>query len=152
MKAVVQRVAEASVTVGGEVVSRIGKGLLVLLGVATGDTHAEADWIVRKVAQMRIFEDDAERMNLSVEDVGGSVIVVSQFTLFGDCRKGNRPGFTEAAPPDQAEALYADVVARLRERLGPDRVGTGVFRTHMEVRLLNDGPVTILLDTALAKA
>jgi len=151
MKAVVQRVAEASVTVGGEVVSNIGKGLLVLLGVATGDTAADADWIVRKVAQMRIFEDDADRMNLSVEDVGGSVIVVSQFTLFGDCRRGNRPGFTEAAPPELAEALYAEVVAKLRERLGADRVGTGVFRTHMEVRLLNDGPVTILLDTALVK-
>ena len=148
MKAVIQRVREASVTVDGAVVSSIGQGLLVLLGVANGDTAEKADWMVRKIAQLRIFEDAGGHMNLSVEDVGGSVIVVSQFTLFGDCRKGNRPGFTEAAPPEQAEALYAEVVAKLRERLGADRVGTGVFRTHMEVRLLNDGPVTLLLDTA----
>lgn len=146
MKAVVQRVKEASVTVDGKIVSSIGHGLLVLLGVANGDDDAKADWMVRKIAQMRIFEDEGEHMNLSVEDVGGSIIVVSQFTLFADCRKGNRPGFTDAAPPDFADAMYQKVVAKLRERLGEKRIGTGVFRTHMEVRLLNDGPVTIQLE------
>ncbi len=146
MKAVIQRVREASVTVDGEVVSSIGHGLLVLLGVANGDDSAKADWMVRKIAQLRIFEDDGGLMNLSVEDVGGSVIVVSQFTLFADCRKGNRPSFIEAAPPEFADAMYREVVGKLRARLGEERVGTGVFRAHMEVRLLNDGPVTIQLE------
>ncbi len=147
MKAVLQRVAEASVTVEGQVVSRIGRGLLVLLGVGVGDGEREADWIVRKIAQLRIFEDDGGHMNLSVEDVGGAVIVVSQFTLLADSRKGNRPSFVGAAPAETARALYEDVVAKLRARLGDDRVGTGVFQTHMEVRLLNDGPVTIEIET-----
>ena len=147
MKAVIQRVREASVTVEGEVVSSIGHGLLVLLGVANGDDSAKADWMVRKIAQLRIFEDEGGHMNLSVEDVGGSVIVVSQFTLFADCRKGNRPSFIEAAPPEFADAMYREVVGKLRDRLGENRVGTGVFRAHMEVRLLNDGPVTIQLET-----
>jgi len=147
MRAVVQRVSEASVTVGGREVSRIGRGFLVLLGVAAGDGDAQADWIARKIASLRLFEDDQERMNLSLDDVDGGVIVVSQFTLCADCRKGNRPSFVGAAPADAARALYEGVVARLRERLGEGRVGTGVFQTHMEVRLLNDGPVTIVLDT-----
>ena len=146
MKAVIQRVREASVTVDGAVVSSIGQGLLVLLGVANGDTAEKADWMVRKIAQLRIFEDAGGHMNLSVEDVGGSVIVVSQFTLFADCRKGNRPSFVEAAPPEFADQVYREVVAKLRARLGEEHVGTGVFRAHMEVRLLNDGPVTIQLD------
>ena len=146
MKAVIQRVREASVTVGGEMISSMEQGLLVLLGVASGDNEAKVDWMVRKIAQLRIFEDEDGHMNRSVEDVGGSVIVVSQFTLFADCRKGNRPSFIEAAPPEFADRMYREVVARLRERLGADRVGTGVFRAHMEVRLLNDGPVTIQLD------
>lgn len=148
MKAVIQRVKEASVTVNGDVVSSIGQGLLVLLGVANGDDSAKADWMVRKIAQLRIFEDGGGHMNLSVEDVGGSVIVVSQFTLFADCRKGNRPSFIEAASPEFADAMYREVVEKLRARLGEGRVGTGVFRAHMEVRLLNDGPVTIQLETA----
>ena len=147
MKAVIQRVKEASVTVDGEVVSSIEQGLLVLLGVANGDDEAKADWMVRKIAQLRIFEDEGGHMNLSVEDVGGSIIVVSQFTLFADCRKGNRPSFIEAAPPEFADAMYRKVVEKLRARLGEGRVGTGVFRAHMEVRLLNDGPVTIQLET-----
>ncbi len=146
MKAVVQRVREASVTVDGKVVSSIGPGLLVLLGVANGDNAEKVDWMVRKIAQLRIFEDEGGHMNRSVEDIGGSVIVVSQFTLFADCRKGNRPSFIEAAPPEFADQVYQEVVAKLRARLGNDRVGTGVFRAHMEVRLLNDGPVTIQLD------
>ncbi len=146
MKAVVQRVREASVTVDGKVISSIGPGLLVLLGVANGDNAEKVDWMVRKIAQLRIFEDEGGHMNRSVEDIGGSVIVVSQFTLFADCRKGNRPSFIEAAPPEFADQVYQEVVVKLRARLGDDRVGTGVFRAHMEVRLLNDGPVTIQLD------
>lgn len=146
MRAVVQRVSEASVTVGGKVVSEIGKGLLVLLGVAPGDDSSKIDWMVRKIVQMRIFEDGNGHMNLSVEDIRGSVVVVSQFTLFADCRKGNRPGFVGAAPPEMAERLYDELVAKMRGRLGADRVGTGCFRTHMDVRLLNDGPVTILVE------
>lgn len=151
MKAVVQRVREASVTVDGRLVSQIGRGFLVLLGVAGGDGDAEADWISRKIAGLRIFEDAEGRMNQSLDDVGGGVIVVSQFTLCADCRKGNRPSFVDAAPADEARALYEKVVAALRERFGGERVGTGVFQTHMEVRLLNDGPVTIILDTASAR-
>lgn len=148
MKAVIQRVSEASVTVDGRLVSQIGRGFLVLLGVVQGDSDAEAEWIARKISGMRIFEDGEGRMNLSLDDIGGSVIVVSQFTLCADCRKGNRPSFVEAAPADEARRLYEKVAALLRERFGTERVGTGIFQTHMEVRLLNDGPVTIILDTA----
>lgn len=147
MRAVVQRVTEASVTVSGEKVSEIGRGLLVLLGVGAEDGEAQVDWLVRKITQLRIFEDDAEHMNLSVADVGGDIIVVSQFTLYADCRKGNRPSFISAAPAEKANALYELMVAKLKVALGENRVGTGVFQTHMEVRLLNDGPVTIVLET-----
>lgn len=147
MRAVVQRVTEASVTVSGEKVSEIGRGLLVLLGVGAEDGEAQVDWLVRKITQLRIFEDDAEHMNLSVADVGGDIIVVSQFTLYADCRKGNRPSFISAAPAEKANALYELMVAKLKAALGENRVGTGVFQTHMEVRLLNDGPVTIVLET-----
>lgn len=147
MRAVIQRVTEASVTVSGDKVSEIGRGLLVLLGVGEGDSEAQVDWLVRKITQLRIFEDDNEHMNLSVTDVGGNVIVVSQFTLYADCRKGNRPSFISAAPAEQANALYELLVSKLKAVLGENRVGTGVFQTHMEVRLLNDGPVTIVLET-----
>lgn len=148
MKAVIQRVSEASVTVDGRLVSQIGRGFLVLLGVVQGDSDAETEWIARKISGMRIFEDGEGRMNLSLDDIGGGVIVVSQFTLCADCRKGNRPSFVEAAPAEEARRLYEKVAALLRERFGKERVGTGIFQTHMEVRLLNDGPVTIILDTA----
>lgn len=147
MRAVIQRVTEASVTVSGDKVSEIGRGLLVLLGVGEGDGEAQVDWLVRKITQLRIFEDDNEHMNLSVTDIGGNVIVVSQFTLYADCRKGNRPSFISAAPAEQANALYELLVSKLKAVLGENRVGTGVFQTHMEVRLLNDGPVTIVLET-----
>lgn len=150
MRAVIQRVGEASVTVDGKIVSQIGRGYLVLLGVARGDGHAEAEWIARKIVGMRLFEDAEERMNLSLDDIGGGLIVVSQFTLCADCRKGNRPSFIDAAPAEDARALYEEVVALLRARFGEERVGTGVFQTHMDVRLHNDGPVTIVLDTASA--
>lgn len=147
MKAVIQRVLEASVTVDGRLVSRIERGYLVLLGVRCGDGDGEALWLARKTAGLRVFEDADGRMSLGLDDVGGQVLAVSQFTLYADCRKGNRPGFTGAAPAQVAQALYERYVAELRRILGPDRVGTGIFQTHMEVRLLNDGPVTIVLET-----
>ncbi|HET8722823.1 MAG TPA: D-aminoacyl-tRNA deacylase [Anaeromyxobacteraceae bacterium] len=145
MRSVVQRVARAAVRVDRQVVGEVGHGLLVLLGVAAGDGPDDARWTADKLAQLRIFEDDAGKMNRSVQDVGGGVLLVSQFTLLGDARKGNRPSFVAAAPPDQANALYEEVASLLRTRGVP--VATGVFRAHMEVELVNDGPVTLLLDS-----
>lgn len=145
MRAVVQRVARAEVRVEGQVTGSIGQGLLVLLGVGKDDGEADARALADKLAALRVFEDDAGKMNRSVTDVGGGVLVVSQFTLFGDARKGNRPSFVDAAPPETANALYERLCALLRERGLP--VGTGVFRAHMDVELVNDGPVTILLDS-----
>ncbi len=145
MRSVVQRVARAAVRVDRQVVGEVGQGLLVLLGVAEGDSPEECRWMADKLAQLRIFEDEAGKMNRSVLDVGGSVLLVSQFTLLGDTRKGNRPSFVGAAPPEQASALYEEVAALLRARSVP--VATGVFRAHMEVELVNDGPVTLILDS-----
>lgn len=147
MRAVVQRVSSARVEVDGEVTGSIGRGLLVLLGVGQGDTEKQAAWLAEKIAGLRIFEDEAGKMNLSVEEVGGGVLVVSQFTLLADCRKGRRPSFTEAAPPEVAERLYQEFVRRVRE-CGV-RVETGVFQAKMRVHLVNEGPVTIWLDTAV---
>jgi len=145
MRAVVQRVSEASVSVNDEIVSRIGRGLLVLLGVGAEDTESDAEYLAEKIANLRIFEDEKGKMNLSVLDVRGEVLVVSQFTLYGDCRKGRRPSFTQAARPDKAQALYSYFIARIREEGVPTR--EGVFQAHMRVSLTNDGPVTILLDS-----
>lgn len=145
MRAVVQRVKQAFVVVDGETVGAIDTGLLVLLGVAKGDGSKDAAYLADKTACLRIFEDPQGKMNLSVEDIGGSILVVSQFTLLGDCRKGRRPGFTDAATPEIADALYEDYVAALSHRGIP--VATGVFRTEMDVHLVNDGPVTMLLDS-----
>ena len=145
MKAWVQRVSEASVTIDGEVVSSIGQGFLVLLGVTHSDTVREADDIAARIATLRIFEDANGKSNLSVEDVGGSVIVVSQFTLYADTAHGRRPSYSAAAPRPVAEPLYEHVVARLRDRLGPERVGTGRFGADMKVRLVNDGPFSVEL-------
>ena len=145
MKAWIQRVSEASVTVGEECISSIGRGFLVLLGVANGDTGREADDIAERIATLRIFEDAAGKSNLSLEDVGGSVIVVSQFTLYADTAHGRRPGYSRAAPRSVAEPLYERVVAKLRARLGEARVGTGRFGAEMAVRLLNDGPFSVEL-------
>jgi D-aminoacyl-tRNA deacylase len=139
VRALVQRVAEASVSVGGEEVSRIGAGLLVLLGVRRGDGVEQADRIARKVRSLRVFEDAEGRMNLSVEDVQGEVLCVSQFTLYGDSRRGNRPSFVDAAPPEQAEPLYE----RVRGALGAQG---GMFGARMSVALVNDGPVTLLVE------
>jgi D-tyrosyl-tRNA(Tyr) deacylase len=139
VRALVQRVSEASVTVDGDEVARIGPGLLVLLGIRRGDGEAEADRITAKLLALRIFEDGEGKMNLSVGDAGGEVLCVSQFTLYGDTRKGNRPSFVEAAPPEDAEPLYE----RVREALGAKG---GVFGARMAVALVNDGPVTLLLE------
>lgn len=145
MRAVVQRASRGEVRVDGEVTGRIGKGLVVLLGVGQGDAEREADFLLEKIAGLRIFPDEAGKMNLSVEQVGGGLLVVSQFTLYGDCRKGRRPSFVGAAPPEEASRLYDYFVARARER-GLE-VGTGVFQAMMEVDFVNDGPVTLWLDT-----
>jgi len=147
VKALIQRVAGATVEVGGERVAEIGRGLLVLLGIAHADGLEDVERLARKIPALRIFEDAQGLMNLSVADIGGGVIVVSQFTLYADTRKGNRPSFIEAARPEQAEPLYDALVARLRETLGADRVGTGVFGAEMRVSLVNDGPVTVELRT-----
>jgi len=145
MKALIQRVAEASVEVDNTCIAKIGRGLLVLLGVTHTDTPAAAEKLASKIAALRIFEDAQGLMNLSVADIGGEVIVVSQFTLYADTRKGNRPSFIAAARPEHAEPLYEALVRQLRETLGPHRVQTGRFGAEMQVRLLNDGPVTIEL-------
>ncbi len=144
MRAVVQRVTHASVTVGNAIAGEIGPGLLVLLAAGRDDTEAEARWLAHKTANLRIFSDVEGKMNLSVQAIGGSVLVVSQFTLYGDIRRGFRPSFVKAAPPDVAEALVAVFVDALRAADIP--VATGVFRAHMHVSLVNDGPVTIILD------
>ena len=145
MRAVVQRVTQAGVTVAGEKVAAIATGLLVMLGIEQGDDQRDAAYLAEKIAGLRIFEDAAGKMNRSVSDIKGEILVVSQFTLLGDCRKGRRPGFTDAAPPEIAEPLCAQVVARLKG-LGV-AVQTGVFRAEMAVDMVNDGPVTLLLDS-----
>ena len=145
MRSVVQRVTGAKVCVEGKTAGEIGKGLLVLLGVEEGDTDKDALYMADKISKLRIFEDENGKMNLSLIDVGGAALVVSQFTLLGDARGQNRPGFTRAAAPDMADRLYQAVCRRIRENGLP--VETGVFQTHMEVSLVNSGPVTILLDS-----
>ena len=145
MRAVVQRVREASVTVDGRVTGEIGAGMLVLLGVGEDDKEADADYLVEKMIALRIFNDAGGKFNLSLEDTGGAALVVSQFTLHGDARKGRRPSFIKAARPEIAVPLYERVIARFRER--GIQTACGVFGAHMDVRLLNDGPVTLLLDS-----
>jgi D-tyrosyl-tRNA(Tyr) deacylase len=148
MRAVVQRVSEASVSVDGKVTGAVGVGLCVLLGVGTQDKEDDARWLADKVVDLRIFEDQAGKMNRSVADVSGGVLAISQFTLFGDARKGTRPGFIEAARPEVAQPLYAKFCAFVRARGVP--VGEGVFRAAMQVRIVNEGPVTLLLDSKKA--
>jgi D-tyrosyl-tRNA(Tyr) deacylase len=149
MRAVLQRVSQASVEVDGTCVGRIERGWLVLLGVASGDTETDSGWMAGKILNLRGFEDDAGKMNLSVVEIGGGILLVSQFTLLGDCRTGRRPSFTEAADPSLAERLYVDCAALLG-RAGL-HVATGVFRAMMKVALVNDGPVTFLLDSHARK-
>jgi D-tyrosyl-tRNA(Tyr) deacylase len=145
MRAVIQRVTEAQVVVEGAVVGRIGRGLVVLLGVGRGDTSDDALYLARKIAGLRVFADSQGKMNLALSQVGGEVLVVSQFTLYGDARKGNRPSFIEAAPPEQGEPLYAEFCELLAQQ--GIRVETGVFQAQMMIHLVNDGPVTIILDS-----
>lgn len=146
MRAVVQRVVEAQVTVEGETVGQIGAGLCVFLGVGATDTPQDADHLCDKILALRLFDDGDGKMNLSLRDMRGSLLVVSQFTLYGNCRKGNRPSFTEAAPPEHAQQLYERFIARARATALP--VATGQFQARMRVQLVDDGPVTLLLDSA----
>lgn len=145
MRALIQRVSQGRVRVEGEIRGQITKGFVILLGVGGEDEIRQADWLAEKVANLRVFEDEQGKMNLSLVDVAGEALVVSQFTLFGDCRKGRRPSFTGAARPERATDLYERFVAQLRHHVS--KVETGVFQTHMEVELVNDGPVTLWLDT-----
>ena len=145
MRVVIQRVQRAKVTVASEIVGEIARGWLVLLGVAPPDTHKQVEWLAEKVANLRAFDDPDGKMNLSVLDVGGSILVVSQFTLYGDCQKGRRPGFTGAAPPALAEPLYEQFVTALKMLGVP--VATGRFGADMQVELVNDGPVTFVIDS-----
>ncbi len=149
MRAVIQRVKRASVEIGDETIASIGRGLLLLVGFGDGDDEEILDWIAKKVVSLRVFEDEAGRMNLSVDDVGGEILVVSQFTLYGDCRKGRRPSFDKSAPPEVASRLYEAFLDRLKSRTGL-AVRSGVFREHMHVSLVNDGPVTLLIEKEAA--
>lgn len=146
MRAVVQRVDKAKVTVDGKIVGEISKGLMVLVGVVEGDTEKDVQYLADKVTGLRIFEDEAEKMNLSVKDIGGEILSVSQFTLYGDCRKGKRPSFDKAAKPETAIVLYEKFNELCRQQ--NIKVETGVFGAHMLVELANNGPVTILLDSS----
>lgn len=146
MKAVIQRVANAAVEVGGETVGKCGKGFMILLGVMQGDTKADADKLAKKIANLRIFEDENVKMNLSALDIGAEMLVVSQFTLCADCSHGRRPSFTPAAPPKEANGLYEYFTSRLKEA-GINHVENGVFGADMQVSLVNDGPVTIILNS-----
>jgi D-aminoacyl-tRNA deacylase len=145
LRAVVQRVSEAGVSIQGDETARIGRGILVLLGVGAEDTEDDAGYLAEKTVNLRIFPDEEDKMNLSVLDVGGEILVVSQFTLYGDCRKGRRPSYIAAAPPDTAKALYESYVRQL-SRFTPG-IATGRFQEMMNVFLINDGPVTLLLDS-----
>jgi D-aminoacyl-tRNA deacylase len=145
MRAVLQRVTRASVRAGGETVGQIGRGLVVLLGIARDDAEQDVQYLAEKIAALRVFDDAEGRMNLSVAEVEGALLVVSQFTLYGDVRRGRRPSWVDAAPPEVAEPLYESFVKASAARIG--RVETGSFRAMMEVELVNDGPVTILLDS-----
>ena len=145
MRAVVQRVSRSEVTVDGRTTGKINKGLLVLLGVTHGDTSKDVDYIVDKTINLRIFEDENDKMNLSLKDIGGEMLAVSQFTLYGDCRKGRRPRFTNAAAPEEADKLYQEFVKKVSEQ--GINTETGEFGAHMMVDLVNDGPVTILLES-----
>ncbi|MFH0824141.1 MAG: D-aminoacyl-tRNA deacylase [Pseudomonadota bacterium] len=144
MRAVVQRVSRAMVSVGGETVGRIGRGLLVLIAAGQGDGPGQVAWMAEKIVGLRIFHDESGKMNHSVAEVGGEILVVSQFTLYGDCRKGRRPSFQGAAPPERALSLYEDFVGAVRDR--GISVQQGVFGAMMEVELVNDGPVTLIVD------
>jgi D-tyrosyl-tRNA(Tyr) deacylase len=144
----VQRVSEASVTVDeNSYTQEIGKGFVILLGIKEGDTEQDVQFVADKCCNLRIFEDENQKMNLSVKDVNGEMLIVSQFTLYGDARKGNRPSFIEAAKPDLAVPLYQSFISRIKNNIGDSKVKTGIFGAMMKVKILNDGPVTIIIDS-----
>ncbi|HEY6907435.1 MAG TPA: D-aminoacyl-tRNA deacylase [Ignavibacteriaceae bacterium] len=148
MRVVVQRVSEGSVKAAGENYERnIGKGVVVLLGIKTGDSENDVNFLADKVSGLRIFQDQNGKMNLSLKDIDGEALIISQFTLYGDASRGNRPGFTEAAKPETAIPLYEKFIHRMQSNLGNDRVGSGIFGAMMEVKIINDGPVTIIIDS-----
>ena len=147
MRALIQRVSHASVTIEGNVCGRINRGLVVFLGVKSGDTAEDAVYLASRLASLRIFNDAEEKMNLSVRDIGGNVLIISQFTLHADTKKGNRPSYTHAAEPELAEELYNIFIHELGQMLGADRIATGIFRAMMSVELVNEGPVTIMLQS-----
>lgn len=146
MRAVIQRVKKASVTVDGQTVGRISKGLVVLIGIGEDDREVDIHWLAGKIIGIRIFEDADGKMNLSIQDIKGELLLISQFTLYGDCRKGKRPSFSEAAPPERAKALFEQFVSKVKENYDY-KVETGVFQADMDVELINNGPVTIMLDS-----
>jgi D-tyrosyl-tRNA(Tyr) deacylase len=145
MRAVIQRVSRSSVKVDGIIQGEISQGMLVLLGIRGGDTNIDLQWLAEKIVHLRIFEDQQGKMNRSLADIDGEMLIISQFTLYGDCRKGRRPGFSSAAPPEIAEPLYQQFIEEVKNR--QVRVATGIFQATMEVELINDGPVTLLLDS-----
>ncbi|MFH1754912.1 MAG: D-aminoacyl-tRNA deacylase [Candidatus Latescibacterota bacterium] len=145
MRVVIQRVKQAGVDIAGEQVTRIAHGILVLAGFSRSDTDCELSWMAKKIVSLRIFADDDGKMNLTLQDIGGSILVVSQFTLYGDCRKGKRPSFDKSAPPALAEGLYGTFVEMITQE-APGLVAAGVFREHMQVSLVNDGPVTLIIE------
>ena len=148
MKVVVQRVSEGSVHIPGQNYNEeIGKGLVVLLGIKTGDNEKDVIFLADKCCNLRIFEDENEKMNLSVKDVNGEMLIISQFTLYGDAQKGNRPGFTDAAKPDEAIPLYEKFIKRIKENIGESKIKTGIFGAMMMVKIFNEGPVTIIIDS-----
>ena len=147
MRAVIQRVKRAKVVVNNETVSEIGKGMLVLLGIGKGDNEKDFEYISRKLATLRIFEDDKSKFNLSVQDIKGEILIVSQFTLFGDCRKGRRPSFDEAESVEKSQKIYNNFIDFFKKNYPQIPLKEGVFQAHMEVELINDGPVTFLLDS-----
>jgi len=145
MRVVIQRVSSARVRVEGKILGEIGKGFLVLLGVGKEDTEKDADWLAEKIVGLRVFEDEQGKFNLPLQEVGGEILIVSQFTLYGDCRKGRRPSFDQSAPPERAEKLYNYFVEKVKEK--GIKVATGKFQALMEVELVNQGPVTLIIDT-----
>jgi len=152
MKALIQKVQKASVTVDNKVIGSINQGYVVFLSVRHDDQFPDVEFVAKKTANLRVFEDDHGRMNLSIQDIEGEVLVISQFTLYADTKKGNRPGFTDAAPPELANELYKLFVKEMQKHLGADKVATGKFRAHMDVTLINDGPVTIELSSDYKKS